>query len=236
MKDIVAESEADYIRRSAGGGFKKAKATDRRSRLHAALDYAMNYGTPPKIRKTLSILNPADLAKMTGSSEPQYIGKGKPYTGFAKDSMGVCPVCKTQAPVVRGVFARHWVDGAVCSGSGSTQAKDETPQEKARRKLSPDQAARLKELLAKVKPAPSAAAPMPRAKATDYNLEPADCEANIHYYEEQIKSTERRRKERGDEETNADLRFFREQLAMEKKNLERLKRGEKVTARDVASV
>jgi hypothetical protein len=125
MKDIVAESEADYIRRSAGGGFKKAKATDRRQRLHAALDYAMNYGTPPKIRKTLSILNPADLAKMTGSSEPQYIGKGKPYTGFAKD---------------------------------------ETPQEKARRKLSPEQAARLKELLNKVKPAPSAAAPMPRAK------------------------------------------------------------------------
>jgi hypothetical protein len=129
MKDIVAESEADYIRRSAGGGFKKAKATDRRQRLHAALDAVMTYSKPPVIRKTLSILNPNDLAKMTGSSEPQYIGKGKPYTGFSKD---------------------------------------ETPQEKARRKLSPDQAARLKELLAKVKPTPSAAAPMPRAKDSQH--------------------------------------------------------------------
>jgi hypothetical protein len=89
----------------------------------------MTYSKPPVIRKTLSILNPNDLAKMTGSSEPQYIGKGKPYTGFSKD---------------------------------------ETPQEKARRKLSPDQAARLKELLAKVKPTPSAAAPMPRAKDSQH--------------------------------------------------------------------
>jgi hypothetical protein len=68
---------------------KKQKAYDdsRRSRLHAALDYAMNYGTPPKIRKTLSILNPNDLAKMTGGMSSS-IGKGKPYTGFAKDAGG----------------------------------------------------------------------------------------------------------------------------------------------------
>jgi uncharacterized Zn finger protein (UPF0148 family) len=107
----------------------KEPAKDKRGRLHAALDAVMTYSKPPVIRKTLSILNPNDLAKMTGSSEPQYIGKGKPYTGFSKD---------------------------------------ETPQEKARRKLSPEQAARLKELLNKVKPAPSAAAPMPRAKDSQH--------------------------------------------------------------------
>jgi hypothetical protein len=107
----------------------KEPAKDKRGRLHAALDAVMTYSKPPVIRKTLSILNPNDLAKMTGSSEPQYIGKGKPYTGFSKD---------------------------------------ETPQEKARRKLSPEQAARLKELLNKVKPAPSAAVPMPRAKDSQH--------------------------------------------------------------------
>jgi hypothetical protein len=70
---------------------KQVPVGDRRSRLHAALDAVMTYSKPPVIRKTLSILNPNDLAKMTGSSEPQYIGKGKPYTGFAKDSQHWMP-------------------------------------------------------------------------------------------------------------------------------------------------
>jgi hypothetical protein len=69
----------------------KEPAKDKRGRLHAALDAVMTYSKPPVIRKTLSILNPNDLAKMTGSSEPQYIGKGKPYTGFAKDSQHWMP-------------------------------------------------------------------------------------------------------------------------------------------------
>jgi hypothetical protein len=134
----------------------------------------MTYSKPPVIRKTLSILNPNDLAKMTGSSEPQYIGKGKPYAGFAKDFQGEgkrCEACEGYG----NTWAKkgeHPVRCKVCNGAGLVpvkKAKDaETPQEKARRKLSPEQAARLKALLAKVKPAPSAAAPMPRAKDSQH--------------------------------------------------------------------
>ena len=85
----------------------------------------------------------------------------KAYGAKAKDSQVPCPSCK--ADPQKSKTCKQ------CNKSGWIQApgefaKDETPQEKARRKLSPDQAARLKALLAKVKTAPSAAAPMPRAK------------------------------------------------------------------------
>ena len=159
------------------------------------------YGKRPVVRKTLSILNPKDLEKMTGV--PGGIGKGKPYTGFAKD--GVDParyaaeVAKRRTELngkstqelrqiaqqgsrldyggfknvdkqslVWHILSNSYGDktlGEIYDYLNKTKAKDaETPQERARRKLSPDQAARLKALLAKVKTAPSAAAPMPRAK------------------------------------------------------------------------
>lgn len=50
-----------------------------------------------------------------------------------------------------------------------------------------------------------------------------DFEANIRYYDDQIKSTESKRSKRGDEETDADLRFFRAELAKEKAGLAKLK-------------
>jgi hypothetical protein len=85
----------EALRGSPGWSYVEAfllpakSAFDRRARLHRALDSVLDentvvYGKRPAIRKTLSILNPADLLKMTGV--PGGIGKGKPYTGFAKDT------------------------------------------------------------------------------------------------------------------------------------------------------
>jgi hypothetical protein len=130
------------------------------------------YGKRPVVRKTLSILKPEDLLKMTGV--PGGIGRGRPFTGFAKD---VDPLAKLTA-AERADFDKldrkwpnftkeeltRWDRYTGKTARLAREAKDATPQERARRKLSPDQAARLKALLAKVKTAPSAAAPMPRAK------------------------------------------------------------------------
>jgi len=71
-----------------------------------------------------------------------------------------------------------------------------------------------------------------RSFGKDSDLVPADCEANIHYYKEQIKVAEKQRAKRGDEETDADIHFYRAQLKMEEQNLARVKKGEKVQARD----
>jgi hypothetical protein len=188
------QEQFKVLYKQQGKLMKKQKSYDgsRRARLHRALDSVLDentivYGKRPVIRKTLSILDPADLLKMTGV--PGGIGKGKPFTRFAKDaSCGpntVCANCNQPRD-------EHYENGECPPENGmrrqrtrfKAKAKDENPRgiflsnlgnvgtrgiprEKARLKLSPDQAAYFKALLAQVKPAPSAAAPTPRAKDSD---------------------------------------------------------------------
>jgi hypothetical protein len=85
----------------------------------------MTRSSPPKIRKTLSILNPKDLEKMTGVSAP--IGKGKPYTGFAKDA-------DTEAFTIRMGEWRLKLDGKVLPTTWNSKGAAEAaiPVERAR--------------------------------------------------------------------------------------------------------
>jgi len=97
-------------------------AVDRRSRLHKALDSVLDentvvYGKRPVVHKTLSILNPKDLEKMTGV--PGGIGKGTPYTGFAKD--GYSDKCTQCGGTGRKMIAGQNRICPSCDGSGKEE-------------------------------------------------------------------------------------------------------------------
>jgi hypothetical protein len=92
--DLAPKGWRGHIKTLHRGALITRGVTDRRVRLHKALDSVLDentvvYGKRPVMRKMLSILNPADLLKMTGVAGG--IGKGKPYTGFAKDSQHWMP-------------------------------------------------------------------------------------------------------------------------------------------------